>query len=513
MKRCVLYLRGDYDDSLLYELKKNIEVYTNMEPVMVKMEEELALYGNSDTIQSTGMVIYDGGSKTIPTVLFRDYQNCYHIWFDPDAKSREGKNRYLHGFKTLEDVEIFLGNPDQYPASFLQYIEVDEDVEMEEMSQDTQAGHYSETNSLTASVENIKEEEITAGPSEESETHSSGITSIVELELNETTYQAKQMNIKGPAITELLEREKENSEDSEGKEPAVPTQIIDYNENPLFTRSTKIQKQAFSRPIKEHHKTIGLWSPIHRMGVTTLTINFSIYLAQNRVNIAVLEGLTEKHMLKDWLKRYTEIPANWNSYARSLQMDTDPKKIQWFYKDAYFLPLDSEDKNFKWTPPAIETFMDSIKIFDVAIVDYPTGKAASYTEQSMTGLTELWIVVDDDFQQILSWSEYISTLQKKLDIPFYLIFNKKMDFSQPKKLADKLGIELLVEIPSLHEVTMRNYYETKPIWETVEGRQGLEEPFSKLFKHVTGKKPEQFNDIPKEKKVNRIMGFIRSLKD
>ncbi|ETT81485.1 hypothetical protein BK130_18325 [Viridibacillus sp. FSL H8-0123] len=45
-------------------------------------------------------------------------------------------------------------------------------------------------------------------------------------------------------------------------------------------------------------------------------MNFAYFLAENRVYTAVLEGLSDQPVLKNWLKRYTSVPTSWKSYCR-----------------------------------------------------------------------------------------------------------------------------------------------------------------------------------------------------
>jgi len=45
-------------------------------------------------------------------------------------------------------------------------------------------------------------------------------------------------------------------------------------------------------------------------------MNFAYFLAENRVYTAVLEGLSNQPVLKNWLKKYTSVPTSWKSYCR-----------------------------------------------------------------------------------------------------------------------------------------------------------------------------------------------------
>ncbi|WP_342578553.1 hypothetical protein [Psychrobacillus sp. FSL K6-2843] len=130
--------------------------------------------------------------------------------------------------------------------------------------------------------------------------------------------------------------------------------------------------------------------------------------------------------------------------------------------------------------------MTATNIIDVTLVDLPTGKMTAYTEDSLHYLDELWILVDDAAQEYLAWDEYIQSLKSKIHIPFYLIFNKTYKFSQVERLSLELKIPLLTQIPSLHEETMRNYYEKVPLYYHQEVQEILIKPFTDLSKHIFG---------------------------
>lgn len=295
-------------------------------------------------------------------------------------------------------------------------------------------------------------------------------------------------------ITEYkaIQREKLGTTSSvDGKEPVLEssqkkgTEGVVYKENPYYLRSRNLQKQLFTRQQWDEHKMIGVWSPLHRMGVTSLTINFAFFLAQNRIYTAVLEGLTAQHAMKDWLKRYTPIPQNWSSYANAIQTDaTNTLDTEWKYKNVLFLPLDQKDSHYVWNSPSLESYMSATKIIDVTLVDLPTGEMANYTTASLHYLDELWIVVDDAIQETLAWKSYIQNLREQVDIPFHLIFNKHYLFSQDKRIEKEMGIPIITCMPALHKETMQNYYENVPLYFKQETHEKMQEPFIDLAKHL-----------------------------
>lgn len=261
-------------------------------------------------------------------------------------------------------------------------------------------------------------------------------------------------------------------------------QQVNYQENPYQKRARKLQKQVFAKQRWEDHHTIGVWSPVPRMGVTSLTMNFAFYLAKRSVYTAVLEGLTERHALKDWLKRYTEMPAHWNSLAHAIQNDSDIENTNWNYKNVTFLPLDRKDPNATWNHDSLESYITTTRVMDVTLVDLPTGKMENHTRDSLQFLDQLWILVDDAFQEIVSWKEYIRELQESAGISVYLVFNKSYSFSQTERMQKTLGYPLLATIPAFHEEMMRNYYESTPLYFQEDIQAILDPPFDMLAQHL-----------------------------
>jgi MinD-like ATPase involved in chromosome partitioning or flagellar assembly len=258
-------------------------------------------------------------------------------------------------------------------------------------------------------------------------------------------------------------------------------------ENLYHIRSRKLQKQIFAQQKWESHKMVGVWSPVHRTGVTTFTLNFAFFLANHRIYTAVLEGLTEQTALRDWLLRYTEVPKNWTSFARAIHEDGIVDQTDWTYKNVKFLPLDHTDSEFEWNSISLGSYMTTTRVVDVTLVDFPTGTMAPYTLDSLQFLDELWIVVDDSFEETLKWNNYIKELRKKVKIPVYLIFNKAYEFSQSDRIAKNLSVQLLATLPSLHKEVMRNYYEKEPIYFNEEVAVQLTPLFLNLARHLFGK--------------------------
>jgi len=254
-----------------------------------------------------------------------------------------------------------------------------------------------------------------------------------------------------------------------------------YNE-----RSKNIQRGLFKDKAPDNHRTIGIWSPLHRTGVTSLTMNFSMFLAENRIDVAVVEGITNQFAMKDWLKRYAPIPSNWISCAKAIQTDVSAINSKWKYSNIMFLPLDKSDSQYEWNTLSLDAYMNTSKVkdIDVTLVDMPTGEMAHYTIDTLEHLDELWIVVDDAIQETLAWKKYITDLKKSTKLPMYIIFNKEYSFSQTKRIEKELAVPMITTIPSLHEETMKNYYEKEPLYYQDEVKELVKVPYTVMATHL-----------------------------
>ncbi|MFG3435153.1 hypothetical protein [Lysinibacillus fusiformis] len=254
-----------------------------------------------------------------------------------------------------------------------------------------------------------------------------------------------------------------------------------------YEKSRLIQKNLFAKQQWEGHKSIGLWSPLTRMGVTTFAINFSIFLAENRLYVGVLEGLKDEPILKHWLKRYAQLPKDWTSYAKAIHLaPTDSFNADWTYRNVLYLPLDDDDTELHWDNEKLEVYLSTPTLMDITLIDLPAGEMKDYTYFSLNYIDELWIIVDDTYQEIVAWKNYIHAIQKKFDLKVRLIFNKEYEFSQTSRLSKTLDLEILCQIPSLHKEVMRNYYKNQPLLFSEGVREILFEPYAKLTRYIMG---------------------------
>ncbi|MFJ8519422.1 hypothetical protein [Lysinibacillus xylanilyticus] len=286
--------------------------------------------------------------------------------------------------------------------------------------------------------------------------------------------------------------------------PEIQTIVNDVN----YQRTRTIQKQLFARQEWQSNKTIGVWSPLHQTGVTTFVINFALYLAKHRIYTGVLEGLTSNHILKYWLNRYTSIPNDWVSYASVIHEDIEPPLADWKYGNVLFLPLNDGDIDKKWTSDTLETYLKMPSLLDIILVDMPTGEMNKHTVDSLLYLSELWIIVDDSFHEIIAWKEYITQLNQLTNIPIRLVFNKTYEFSQVQRLEKELGYPLIAELPSLHKEVKRNYYQTKPLIYMDDIYEQLHPGFNQLREYLFGDEEYAY-----EQSTATVSGFLGKVKN
>ncbi|MFE7064209.1 hypothetical protein ACFVAD_18930 [Sutcliffiella sp. NPDC057660] len=296
-----------------------------------------------------------------------------------------------------------------------------------------------------------------------------------------------------PSLVEEEQRDKVNltpNNDTDTDTESIVHQVKQEGselEDEVALRAREIRKKTFHRTSLDNNKTIGVWAPLHRAGVTTFILNYALYLGSQKFQCCVIEGLNENQLLKNFLKRYNPEPEHWTSYARALHTNgLNSDHIMWSYKSVLWFPLDDRDIHLEWDYHRLYHYINSVKYFDIVLVDLPTGKMEDFTLHTLEHLDELWVIGDDSFHQNVAWKKYIHQIAEENNLNVSLIFNKKYSFSQEKILAEKLELPLLASLPPLHEVLQRNSYESKPITENKEVLESLLVPFEDLTKHLVG---------------------------
>lgn len=326
-----------------------------------------------------------------------------------------------------------------------------------------------ESEEKVTSIEQIENESI----------HTS--TNSIEKEIKEKS----SMGEKETKDSEIVEKETEPTRNKETK--VQNHQNEQGQENLWVQRATFIRKKVFSQASWENNRTIGIWSPLHRMGVSTFVINFALFLSKLHVPTAVVESLTEYQILKTTLKRYGSMPENWVSVVQALQDSTIPvENVKWTYRGVHWLPLDDGDVSLTWDKDILQSYLCNVKYFDIVLVDLPTGDMKPYTLDTLEYIDELWIMVDDSYQQILAWKKYINNIQTDYDLTIKLIFNRHTSISKERNIETGLEIPLLTTLPDLTKFIYLNYYDNKPLIDSNHVFSFLKEPFRCLAIELLG---------------------------
>lgn len=257
-------------------------------------------------------------------------------------------------------------------------------------------------------------------------------------------------------------------------------------------------------------KTIGIWSPLHRIGVTTLTINLALYLASLSIPVAVLEGITKNLKMKSLLQIYSNQKRKWISYNAYLEEEQHKATDTiWSYKEVNFFPFEERDLASKWNEQKIYYFMNGLKFHDIVFVDFPTGEMAPYTLESLQYVDELWIVMNDDLLSMMEWKEYIhQTVKPKVSVHGF--FLNSYSFNKPKKLVEQMDLHFISSLPALHEEVSRNYYEAVPLFEHEGVMEKVEKDLLVVLEHLTGEKQKKI--ISTEKENGILNRFTKRLK-
>lgn len=315
----------------------------------------------------------------------------------------------------------------------------------------------------------------------------------------------------GSELINMMEKDGVVSPFEKGKQREVlldPIKTEDFAKNPMITgaleddQSNYIGKQvsntAFVTPTYNLHKTIGIWSPQGRTGATTLTMNLAMYLGKLKYNVAVLEGISNKQSLKLNLQRFTDIPEGWESWAKTLfKTEIDEKealKVQWVYNNVSWLPLNGQDPALEWNYNKLFSYINNVKKYNLVFVDFPGGYMDEYSLYNLDYIDELWVVMDNNINQLKEIKKYIHGLvqeeEKREAIPMKLICNQDFPFSQSEDYGKVLEIPLLAAIPSLSIETQKNLFQRKPLIEYPEIKSKISPAFEKIRSELSVK-PEE----------------------
>jgi hypothetical protein len=318
-----------------------------------------------------------------------------------------------------------------------------------------------------------------------------------ELPEDERQVAATKGDSSNPSLSE------EHSFHSNQEDRTTPLWIMDK----YLERSIMIKKGLFHPTRFQKNHVIGIWSPFHRIGVSTFTTTLACFIAQYHPSVAVLEALNRNQQLYSTLTRWGVIPNDWHSFADVLMNEGyHPEEVVLQKEGVYWFPLGPQDAHYEWNPDMIRYYITTAKYFDVTLIDLPTGEMNEATLDTLEHCTELWILVDNHYVSMLEWSSYINALQTRYRVPFYLVHTRTYPFSQPERLSKQLKVPLLVSLEPMEEYTQFQYASSEPLWQHPAVQKGWKEPFRHLLLHLFPHLKERVAREPHWKKL-----FVKTL--
>lgn len=259
-------------------------------------------------------------------------------------------------------------------------------------------------------------------------------------------------------------------------------------------RTEEIIQKNYSYDRWDGNKIIGVWSPLPANGVSTFIINLAIFLNKYDLNIAVLETIKTRPVLKSKLTKFKSAPEGWISFFEALYTkDYKPEKVKWVYRGVDWLPLGNNDlKGKKWTSEDISRYMQVLKKCNVGLVDLPSEVMQTYTLQTLEHLDELWIIVDNRYDQTSEWINHIYKTLGNYNLEAKLIVTRCYSFERAERIAEELGFPLLTTLPSLDLEIQINESEDKPLIDHINIKRRLSPSFEKIAEHLLGSHYEKY---------------------
>ncbi|WP_282155792.1 hypothetical protein [Cytobacillus gottheilii] len=505
MKQCLIYTKQEIPANH----QTNIETLLNSHKInttVIKERNNLEDWPHYHDASEVSLIIIEEDKEYLENVLLMLFEHAFVVWMYHKNDMQIREQERIKICETIPGIGTYLkaGLEKGIAKQEFKRRVVEKRIDEEKLPVEVSSLYDNKDEATPAESDTGEQEEINKNTKELVEMHPSPNHPP---NLDENNEILKSDSEDGEKEDNLLQQENhlEESPDLELMKEKHEQQALQFQK-----RSRSLQKHLFTRYTHTEHKMIGIWSPLHQIGVTTFTLNFALFLDRNRFNTTVLEGLTENHALKNLLNRYSKTPKNWVSYAKAIHQDSLNNQSLWTYKNVKFLPLDHDDMELKWDNLSLESYMNTPKIVDITLVDLPTGKMSEYTIESLKYLDEIWILVKDGFNDLLSWQMYIEKLKQSHEqLPFRLIFNQAFSFSPIKRLKKDLPYPIITKIPSLHKEAAENNYKKVPLYEREEVASILDPSFIEIAQYLYGEdfQPINIQDLPKQK--NWVMKLLK----
>ncbi|WP_078557247.1 hypothetical protein [Bacillus alkalicellulosilyticus] len=275
------------------------------------------------------------------------------------------------------------------------------------------------------------------------------------------------------------------------------------------------EKERFPDIPRENHKVIGVWSPLHRMGVTTFIMNFAIFFGHHfKMDTAVIESPTSYQLIKTLLKQYNPKHKEVEklSYLHMIE-ETPLKDIVWHYHNVAWFPLNEKDmESFDWQGPVTQAAYSKMKKdYELILVDLPTGDMKQYTKDTLALIDELWILVDGSYHQIISWGNYINQLVEEHNMTAKLLFVKHYPFTKKKDILGAMNYPIISKIPDLSQEVYRSYKKDKPMILQEDASDILIDVFDPIAKDLLKKNYTEYKRTWAQSKVSQFLSSIKTL--
>ncbi|WP_066418220.1 hypothetical protein [Sutcliffiella cohnii] len=304
-------------------------------------------------------------------------------------------------------------------------------------------------------------------------------------------------------------------------ERVSPSLINDDGEDQSEPIARRTSNRIFAAPTYDSHKTIGVWSPLSRVGTTTFTMNFAMYLGDLKYSVAVLEGITNNIKLKSLLENYKRLnksckPETWESWASTLFKtgditDEEISNVKWLYNNVSWLPLDTNDPTLRWNYNKMYSYINTVKKHNLVFVDFPSREMDEYSLFNLDYIDELWIIMDNDIKEMLKYKKYIHKLvqstSKRDNISTQLICLHELSFTKANEYATELELPLLASCPALYEEVQKNLTQNKPLIKNPDVLEKLMPSFEKIRNHIEVK-PDRTNSPRIKQMFDRAKKFL-----